>query len=219
MQNTQSTPAIKATHPLATIGSLTKRGGRISKATSRRTVAGLTVARVGDIVTYEDGSEAVIIDGAGAAAISDGKPLALVGSRLSNGDQITESLQRRISIAEHHGQAITGLFDPSYIPPPSEPWYRLAARGATTARGGVLRTPSSTWELNSTGGNAGALGDLIHYPDGSTANIVSGLGVKDHLEFQPLAFVGSLLDNGDTITDSPERAGSASPDVFVVVSA
>jgi uncharacterized Zn-binding protein involved in type VI secretion len=219
MQKTESNSAIKATHWLATIGSLTKRGGRITKATGCRTIAGLTVARVGDIVTYEDGSEAVIVDGAGAAAISEGKPLALVGSRLSNGDQITESLQHRVSIVEHRSQTITGLFDPAYVPPPAEPWYRLAARGATTARGGVLRTPSSTWALNSTGGNAGALGDPIHYPDGSTANIVSGLGLKDHPEFQPLAFVGSRLDNGDTITDSPERAGSASPNVFVVVSA
>lgn len=211
--------SIKATYLLATIGSLTERGGRVNKASSSVAVIGLAVARVGDVVTYEDGSQAVIIDGAGAAMVSGDKPLALVGSRLSNGDRITQSLQSGRGIAEYHGRPIEGLFDPAYIPQPREPHYRLAVRGATTERGGVLRAPSSNWELDIALGNAGAPGDLIHYSDGSTARIVSGLGLKDHPEFQPLAFVGSRLDNGDTITDSPERAGSASPSVFVVVSA
>lgn len=219
MLNAESTPTIKATHSLATIGSMTKRGGRVTKATSCHTVTGLAVACVGDIVTYEDGSEAVIIDGAGAAAISDGKPLALVGSRLSNGDQITESLQRRVSIAEYHDRTIPGLFDPTYIPSPSEPWYRLAVRGATTALGGVLREPSSSWKLDVTLGKAGALGDLIHYPDGTTAKIVSGLGLNEGSGLLTVAFVGSLLDNGDSITDSPERVGRASPRLFAVVTA
>ncbi|WP_338638727.1 hypothetical protein [Burkholderia pyrrocinia] len=59
---------------------------------------------------------------------------------------------------------------------------------------------------------------MIHYPDGSTARIVSGLGLADRPDFAPLAFVGSELDNGDTITDSPVRQGMASSAVFTVVS-
>jgi uncharacterized Zn-binding protein involved in type VI secretion len=85
---------IKATHLFATVGSLTKRGGRVTKATSSMSIAGLTMARVGDVVTYEDGSQAVIIDGAGSAMVSSNRPVALVGSHLSNGDRIAESLQR-----------------------------------------------------------------------------------------------------------------------------
>jgi len=53
------------THLFATIGSLTERGGRVSTATSGLELAGLNVARVGDVVTYDDGSEAAIVDGAG----------------------------------------------------------------------------------------------------------------------------------------------------------
>jgi len=66
-------------------------------------------------------------------------------------------------------------------------------------------------------GKAAVLEDLVHYPDGSTAKIVSGLGLADQREFEPLAFVGSELDNGDVITDSPEREGRASPSSFIVV--
>jgi hypothetical protein len=66
-------------------------------------------------------------------------------------------------------------------------------------------------------GKAGTIGDAIHYPDGTIAKIVSGLGLAGRPDFQPLAFVGSELDNGDTITDSPEREGHASSTTFTVV--
>ena len=49
-------------HLFATIGALTERCGRITTATSGLTQAGLEVACVGDAVTHDDGSEAVIID-------------------------------------------------------------------------------------------------------------------------------------------------------------
>ncbi|NTX28445.1 PAAR domain-containing protein [Burkholderia pyrrocinia] len=213
MKNEHEAP----THLFATIGALTERGGRVTAATSGLTLAGLEVARVGDVVTYDDGSEATIIDGAGNCH-SAGKSFALVGSRLSNGDRITETLRTSWGIHVPEGQSIAGLFDPAYVPPPAPLTYRLAVRGATTARGGVLREPSSTWEVAEHLGKAGAEGDLIHYPDGSTARIVSGLGLVDRPDFAPLAFVGSELDNGDTITDSPERQGMASSAVFTVVS-
>jgi len=53
----------ETTYPYATIGSLTARGGRVTLVTGGATVAGLGLARVGDVVTYPDGSEAVIVDG------------------------------------------------------------------------------------------------------------------------------------------------------------
>ncbi|WP_175977298.1 PAAR domain-containing protein [Burkholderia sp. BCC1047] len=201
------------THLFATVGALTERGGRVTTATSRLTLAGLEVACVGDVVTYDDGSEAAIIDGAGNNH-SGGKPFALVGSRLSNGDRITETLRTSGGIHVRNGLSVAGLFDPTYVAPPA---YRLAVRGATTARGGALREPSSTREVAPHLGKAATVGDLIHYPDGSTARVTSGLGLVDRPDFAPLAFVGSELDNGDTITDSPERRGVASSVVFSVV--
>ncbi|EDT42460.1 hypothetical protein [Burkholderia ambifaria] len=62
-----------------------------------------------------------------------------------------------------------------------------------------------------------SFGNQVHYADGSTARIVSGLTLVDNREFEPLAFVGSELDNGDTITDSPEREGLASACTFTPV--
>jgi uncharacterized Zn-binding protein involved in type VI secretion len=216
-QDAKINSALKTTHWFATICSLTDRGGRVTKATSSLTIAGLAVARVGDVVTYEDGSEAVILDGAGVYAVDDGKPVAMVGSRLSNGDRIVQSLQSSWGVEVREGNPIEGLFDPAYVPSPPTPSYRLAVRGATTARGGVLREPTGTWEVNVALGKAAVLGDLIHYPNGSTARIVSGLGLADSRDYQPVAFVGSELGNGDTITDSPEREGVASSTVFTVV--
>jgi len=201
----------------ATIGALTERGGRVTEATSGLTVAGLVVARVGDVVTYEDGSEAVIVDGAGEYAICSDKPFALVGSRLSNGDRIVETLQRLSGIHVPVGETAGGLFNEDYAPPPALPRYRLAVRGATTARGGALREATGTWDTDVRLGRAGVVGDQIHYADGSTARIISGLGLVDNGHFQPLAFVGRELDNGDVITDSPEREGLVSANAFTVV--
>ena len=119
-------------HWFATIGSLTRLGGRITTATTGSAVAGLTLACVGDIVTYRDGSEAVIVNGAGFAAVYGDKPFALVGSELSNGDQIVQSLQSDCGIAEYRDEPIEGLFDSTYVPTPQESNYRLAVSGACT---------------------------------------------------------------------------------------
>lgn len=66
-------------------------------------------------------------------------------------------------------------------------------------------------------GNAAVVGDLVHYADGTTARITSGLGLAENDDYVANAFVGSELDNGDTITDSPERGGMASSVLFAVV--
>jgi uncharacterized Zn-binding protein involved in type VI secretion len=216
-EQSRADDASNAMHLFATVCSLTERGGRVTQATSGLTVVGLALARVGDVVTYDDGSQAVIIDGAGEFAVDDGKSLALIGSRLSNGDRIVQTLQTSWGIDIEDAKSVKGLFDSLYVPPPAPPHYRLAVRGSTTARGGVLREPSGTWEVSIALGKAGVIGDLIHYPDGSTARIVSGLGLSGDRDFPPRAFVGSELDNGDTITDSPERDGVASSTVFTVV--
>ncbi|MCR4467388.1 MULTISPECIES: PAAR domain-containing protein [unclassified Burkholderia] len=213
MKNEQSAP----TYLFATIGALTERGGRVTQASSGLAVAGLAVARVGDVVTYEDGSEAVITDGAGNYAVCREKPFALVGSRLSNGDRIVETLQRLWGIHVPAGETVDGLFDAAYVPSPEPPRYRLAVRGATTARGGVLRNATGALSTGVRLGKAGIVGNQVHYADGSTARIVSGLALADNRDFEPLAFVGSELDNGDIITDSPEREGLVSAFTFTLV--
>ncbi len=111
----------ETTYLFATLDSSTERGGRGSRVTTKAEYQGMALVRVGDIVTYDDGSEATIIDGGGFAAAWEDKPLALVGSRLSNGDTIAETLQSGWGITFRSGERITGLFDPAYTLPPSVP--------------------------------------------------------------------------------------------------
>jgi len=60
----------------ATTGALTERGGRVPNG-SKFHVAGLPIATVGSIVTYRDGGEAVIVDGAGCAFVIADRPAAI----------------------------------------------------------------------------------------------------------------------------------------------
>lgn len=56
-------------------------------------IAGYFVAVVGDEVIYADGTTSKIISGSGTAGSIGGYPIAVVGSRLENGDEIVDSLQ------------------------------------------------------------------------------------------------------------------------------
>ncbi|SAL80065.1 hypothetical protein AWB68_05773 [Caballeronia choica] len=110
-----SSPARETFHAFAAIGSSTERGGRVSRVTTSAHCEGHALARIGDFVLYKDGSEATIIDGAGVAATWEDKPLALVGSHLSNGDTIIESLQNKWGVVVRDDEPIRGLFDPDHI--------------------------------------------------------------------------------------------------------
>ncbi len=206
-------------YAFATIGARTERGGYITSATSGLTICNLRAALVGDIVTYSDGGQAVIIDGSGSRGIDRAKCFALVGSSLSNGDKITstpwEDGKSGLFVSE--GESPKGLFDPSYVPPPCEAGMRFALRGSTTRRGGALLEPSGEWSVDGERVKVGVIGDTVHYPDGTTARIVSGLALKSNRSLAQFAYVGSVLDNGDTITDSPERTGTAGLETWEVV--
>lgn len=206
MSDTEQSERKGTLHQFATVAALTKRGGRVSRATGGIKICGLAVARVGDIVTYDDGSEAVIVDGAGCASLLGHQPAALIGSHLSNGDRIIETPwgHKKIGIFVEDGEEVPGLFDSTWTPPPCEPIARFAVLGATTARGGVVRETSSTWEVEGTCRNAAAIGDYVEYSDGSRARIITGIGMPGEAKSR-YAIVGSLLDNGDVITDSPHR--------------
>jgi uncharacterized Zn-binding protein involved in type VI secretion len=192
-------------HRFATIAALTERGGRVSTASEFR-LCGLGIARVGDVVTYPDGSEAVIVDGAGYASTIDNRAAALVGSHLSNGDKIIETPWGHLAngLFIEDGKKVPGLFDANWTPPPREPVARFAVFGATTARGGMVREVSSEWEVDGTHRKAASIGDFVEYADGSRARIITGIGMPGN-ERCRYAIVGSLLDNGDLITDSPHR--------------
>jgi hypothetical protein len=103
-----------STHQIFNIGSLTRRGGRVTRITTRSEYLSLTLTRVGDVVTWEDGMKAIIIDGAGLVAIAENESFALVSSRLSNADTTMETLQPGRGTAVRNGEQVPGLFDSGY---------------------------------------------------------------------------------------------------------
>ena len=109
---------ITARYPIATIGSRTLRGGKVIVADNERHLDGFRVACVGDRVRYPDGSESIIVSGAGNASTFGDRPVALVGSHVENGDRITLSQQSMGEIVLFEGDApIAGLLQPGYMPP------------------------------------------------------------------------------------------------------
>jgi len=98
-----------AIYRIATEGSLSRQGGVIKKGNSGQFIQlnnghKAQSARTGDCVVYEDGSTAAIVSGAGKAMHDNhGHSIALVGSRLSNGDEIMSSPQATALIVQREG--------------------------------------------------------------------------------------------------------------------
>ncbi len=108
---------VKGRYPAGTESSTTERGGKLIATSGFRTIGG-RAAMVGDIVRYADGSVARIVSGAGIAAVYEGRPLALVGSELDNGDSITGPVHNGMVIVQYADEEpIKGLLDPNYVPP------------------------------------------------------------------------------------------------------
>jgi len=108
---------VLARHAIATLGSWTARGGTVQTATSAICIDELRAACVGDEVHYPDGAVAHITSGTGFAMIDNGRPVAITGSHVSNGDVIVESLQASMEITIRDGlPPIAGFLDPDYVP-------------------------------------------------------------------------------------------------------
>lgn len=108
---------VKSRHALATLGAKTERGGEVVTAGTGMEIERHRIACIGDTVRYPDGSESKIVSGAGFASVYDGKPVAIVGSHLENGDTIVSSLQNGVEITQYADEPpIPGLLQPGYLP-------------------------------------------------------------------------------------------------------
>lgn len=114
-------PAVRkvmARYPIATVGSHTVLGGQVIVPEDELHLDGFRIACVGDRVRYPDGSESIIVSGAGNASTFGDRPVALVGSHVENGDRIALSPQSVGEIVLFEGDApIAGLLQPGYMPP------------------------------------------------------------------------------------------------------
>jgi uncharacterized Zn-binding protein involved in type VI secretion len=105
---------IIARYPIATIGSRTSRGGRVVLASDEQCADDYRIACVGDRVRYPDGSESMIVSGAGHASTFADRPIALVGSHVANGDRIVARAQSIGEIVVLEGEPVPGLLEPGY---------------------------------------------------------------------------------------------------------
>jgi hypothetical protein len=99
---------------IATEGSLTRDGGVIQQGTAPLVFTlesgqEVRAAQKGDYVVYADGSTAQIVTGAG----QENSHVALVGSRLCNGDEIINTLQGGFLIVGREGVPMVEDFLPS----------------------------------------------------------------------------------------------------------
>lgn len=106
---------------------------------------------------------------------------------------------------EEDMQRLVAEFQAKLDAQPVKARHPAATESSTTARGGTIVATSSVFTV---GGRVALVGDAVRYPDGSEARIVSGAGAAAVHKRQPVALVGSALDNGDTIT-GPTHEGLA----------
>ena len=80
--------------------------------------------------------------------------------------------------------------------------YRIAVLGTRTERGGVVvAVHDKIHELE--GRLVACVGDTVRYSDGTESRISTGIP-KVLVNDRPLAVVGSQLENGDTLVESPQ---------------
>lgn len=101
---------------------------------------------------------------------------------------------------EEDGQRLAAEFMAKLAARPIKGTYDLATLGAKTQQGGEVATASTGMEIS--GHRIACVGDVVRYPDGTESKIVSGAGAALAYKGQPMAIVGSVTDNGDTITSS-----------------
>ncbi|MEB6479834.1 PAAR domain-containing protein [Acinetobacter vivianii] len=82
--------------------------------------------------------------------------------------------------------------------------YCAAFNGSKTKNGGLIHASSDSYSIK--GVCLALVGDNAIYIDGSTSKIISGAGSALTIYGKSAALVGSLLENGDEIIDSPETS-------------
>lgn len=109
---------VVAIYRIAVDGALTQRGGVVRAAWNGSEIAledghRVNVALDGDEVVYPDGTTARIVTGSGSKFQKSGQSIALVGSRLSNGDVIISTPQAGCSLNELKGLPMDADFLPA----------------------------------------------------------------------------------------------------------
>lgn len=99
--------------------------------------------------------------------------------------------------------------------------YCLAVNGSKTKYGDLVKASATQGKIG--GLSIARIGDDVIYADGTVAKIISGAGKVCIVEGLSAALVGSQLNNGDEIIDSPNRTvainifkGETLPEGFLI---
>ena len=85
--------------------------------------------------------------------------------------------------------------------------WRIATEGSITRRGGIVAPVERESKLLLDNGRYASIataGDIVTYPDGSTATIATSAGATSMCNGAGIALVGSVLNNGDEIISTPQ---------------
>lgn len=109
---------VVAIYRIAVDGALTQRGGVVRAAWNGAEIEldggqKVNIALVGDEVVYPDGTTARIVTGSGSKFQKGDQSIALVGSRLSNGDVIISTPQAGSTLNELKGLPVDADFLPA----------------------------------------------------------------------------------------------------------
>lgn len=109
---------VVAIYRIAVDGALTQRGGVVRAEWNGAEIAldggkKVNIALVGDEVVYPDSTTARIVTGSGSKFQKSGQSIALVGSRLSNGDVIISTPQAGSTLNELKGLPMNADFLPA----------------------------------------------------------------------------------------------------------
>lgn len=101
---------------------------------------------------------------------------------------------------EDEGQRLAAELMAKLAARPVKATYDLATLGAKTRQGGEVATAGTDMQMD--GHRIACVGDAVRYPNGTESKIVSGAGFALAYKGRPVAIVGSVTDNGDTIISS-----------------
>jgi uncharacterized Zn-binding protein involved in type VI secretion len=113
-------------------------------------------------------------------------------------------LAAEMDFSEEEAQRLVAEFTARFAARPVKRRYAAALEGSTTEHGGTVVGAGSSVYVN--GARVALVGDVVRYPDGTTARIVSGAGACMINHGRCVALIGSELDNGDWIV-GPEHEG------------
>jgi len=82
--------------------------------------------------------------------------------------------------------------------------YYVATHGAKSQKGGLVNATSHVVKIDDL--SLARVGDEVIYADGTTSKIICGAGTACIVDGLPVALVGSHLENGDVIIESPNTS-------------